>query len=288
MIQVSSTNSVHEFPWLRQIQVRNSLGIPYVLFQDGFKIGLYKGNAIHPTSFSIVDNSHASTLTSISSCAIDSNDIIHILVANGHELEYITFNAMTDTYLSTETISFDPTIIPSHVSYNEYTLGAPYIAVDSNDVPHILFLGQENLWGGPAGAQFYYNNRIGGSWKSANILVSDTNFNNWTTTTFIVDGDDLPIIGTSIYIDGSSGSGYLYIGNANNATVFAQQSLGIVGRDGISIAVDKSGNHVIGLIDHATFKPGFRIHTRASAWDSWSAIITVPDILPYHTSSLSE
>lgn len=277
MTQVVSRSNIQ---FGRKNLVRTSSGIPYIVlnnFADD-DLRVYKGNSATPTSFSEQDASNAPSTSSAAngepkvSCAIDSSDIIHIVYfyqANSKTtwIRYITFNTSTDSWGSSEnaaTVDGDE----SNIFYMENF----DIAVDGNDVPHIVFNDAVAIMG-----SVYYNahyaNRVGGSWNSAvKINGNDTATNNLHHNIIIRGADNYPVI---TYHDATTAR-LAWLGNQNNASSFAA-SFGLVTTNpsGYGLVEDSAGDILFFIISNINneiewSKWNGGLWTSSAGWDNYS------------------
>ncbi|MCK5017981.1 MAG: hypothetical protein KAS32_13075, partial [Candidatus Peribacteraceae bacterium] len=239
-----------------RVVVRNSAGIPYVVVENLTEdaICVYKGNATEPTSFAEKDDGNNPTGTIYGSCsaAIDSDDIIHIayMLDDGKDsqLLYCTFDAdaggSTDTFAGVDTVIVDdlgedPTAIANLQSA---------IAIDSNDKPHIAYVGNVKS-GGDTNFTVSYVNKTGASWTASPVEVEGvTNTVDCKYPDICIDADDIPVISYLNDTDDTADYGY---GNANDATSFTLGVLDATALSGssTSVCVDSSGDHFFASVD---------------------------------------
>ena len=150
--------------------------------------------------------------------SIDSNDIIHVISYNdASQLFYRTFNTI-DSIQADHTWNNDELINPGDFSgfdcsvaqsENDYPFIIPCsIAVDGNDVPHVVYL----LSGKKRGVTVYsyhYANRIGGIWNTTTLRSEHRYFRE---AKIAVGLDNIPYI--------LFGPNVMYKGNGNNPTSF--------------------------------------------------------------------
>lgn len=130
-------------------------------------IMMYKGNADGiPTSYSEQDSaSRPSGGIAQWGCAIDQNDIIHVVYntrasagANVTDTRYITYNTWTDTWGTSESI--DNTVNWSAGGGNQGHQSVA-IALDAAGKPHVVFLKTDGTR-----ARCAYSNKVTGSWST--------------------------------------------------------------------------------------------------------------------------
>lgn len=262
--------------------VRNSSGIPYLVLNcdpdtDSVfeEIQVWKGNAASPTSFSEVDGSGGNKPSGTDirgvSAAIDSNDYIHISwlddQGKSSPLKYIRFRAdgTNDDWFEAEaTVVSDIGEDPTATSLNTA------IAVDSNDVPHIVYNEYPKI-GGTATYVGMYVNKTSGTWQTP-IQLYYNQGNDVQAVDICIDYDNYPYI-AFVPLAGTKYA-YTAIGNANNATSFTSQNVDTMysaANADISVSVDGSGAHWIGYVWFDTvFHPATAVHKINTAWSSWT------------------
>ena len=264
--------------------IRTSAGIPYVIISTSnaaATIQVWKGNSSNPTSFTRMDsiNSPASRSYSLS-CAIDSNDVIHISHDCGWShptfLRYHTFDTSTDLFVTIDEIVYT-------TIYYQY---GSNIAIDKNDIPHISFIEMNDSTGEICELQ--YTNRIGGSWKAPVIAQAigngDVIYFYYVRTDIVIDDSNLPVVGTSYWLDQASPyrkEVYVALGNVNNAASFT--SYEVMAEDcseypsDFALGIDSYGNHYViystitDVGDDTYYKAGFKKHTKGASWNTWTA-----------------
>lgn len=116
------------------------------------------------------------------SIAIDSADNVHVVWYGrgweGKTQRNIRYRKRTTTWQTPEAIT--------DISHSQYI---PQIALDSNDVPHVVWQGIGALW--PTGAHaINYKNRIGGSWSAREVVAEDVDANTQDNPSIAIDKDD--------------------------------------------------------------------------------------------------
>jgi len=248
-VQVTSANN-NNIDNGNRVCVRTSAGIPYVVLVDATdgSIEVWKGNSSTPTSWTEQDtanNPDATTYGSVSA-AIDSTGIIHIVfmeyISKSDDLEYITFNTNTDVFAGAETINADLGV----QSISIVTLYTA-IAIDSNDIPHIAYVGVEAN-AGSLGKVVRYNNRIGGAWNTSGVEVEGQTSNlDCTYPDIAITNENIPVIS---YTNSENSELCRAVGNLNDATSFTLIVLdtSALNSGRTSICVDNLNNiYVAGL-----------------------------------------
>ena len=262
-----------------RVVVRNSSGIPYIIVEDytDAAIEVWKGNGTTPTAFTEQDTSNNPDATAYGSpsAAIDSSGIIHIVfaeyVSGSSDLEYVQFNTGTDVFQNAATISLDLGAEDTAIT-NIHT----GIAIDANDVPHVVVDSQFKV-GGSTTRTVRYNNRIGESWNASMIEVEGATAGiSAAYPDLAIDADTRPVI---TYINGTDGDIGTAVGDSNNPTNFSLYDVETSAYSSFapyqSIAVDSSGNH------HVAFSAGLngnlyiRKHNYGDGWTTWQTRETV-------------
>ena len=222
---VPVTNSQYNYLGEGRNCVRSSSGIPYVVLMSTdasyYPIQVFKGDSKTPASFTQMDTQYTPGTTYMSltvkpSCAIDTNDVIHIVYAVNYSsvpsVMYITFDTKTDTFSAEVNITGDTggTLI------NE--MSGCDISIDSNDIPHVVYIASVSNMGKYYNT-LYYKNRVGGSWKKGVEVYGKTAQKNVWCPTIAIGKATAPLIGFSIY-NSSSNKTWSFVGNMNNATAF--------------------------------------------------------------------
>ena len=215
-IQVTTADT-NSFKNAARTEFRSSSGIPYSLSLDETNdyIELYIGNSTTPTSFSLLDNLTAESAPVAISGAMDSTDTLHVTwldpgLGKATPLRYSTIDltAGTPTFTTPATLVLDIGELPT--AANLYTA----IAIDSNNVPHIVYNTYPKIAGTPTYAAVYVN-KVGGSWNTP-VNVEYTLGVDCIEFDIVIDLDNLPVI---VY-ERDSISVYATIGDTNNATFF--------------------------------------------------------------------
>jgi len=263
-IQVTTANT-NVFTNAARTVFRDSNGIPYVLSFYSTTIQIQKGNGTAPTSFSSADTVSGGTDPVGVSGAIDSSDIIHISwldnAGKASPLRYVTFDCDTDTFGTPATLVLDIGEVPATASL--YTA----IAIDSNDVPHIVY----NEYPKISGVNTYvamYINKVGGSWNAKVNLW----YNVGTNVKYMDITIDLNNLPTVVFSKNTLNLNCA-IGASNNAISFS--SVLIAGDDskGTSITVNSNGDHWVAFMEETTDHIHIIKHNYSDSWATWQTII---------------
>lgn len=260
--------------------VRSSSGIPYVVLVSidmaGYPIRVFKGNSTTPASFQQMDTQYSPPTSSSSntakpSCAIDSTDVIHIVYAYNvgatPMIKYITFNTNTDTFSAEENITGDTgnTLINSRSGCD--------ISIDSNDIPHVVYIGIVSNMGTYYNT-LYYTNKVGGSWKTGVEVYGETAKKNVWCPTIAIGKANMPLIGFSIYNSSTNKTWSFAAGNTNNSTSFEiihfTNSYSVENNEYQSTIV----NSADGSVYFGYFASTFYIHRHVHGydWQTWVQI----------------
>jgi hypothetical protein len=259
-----------------RVVVRSSAGIPYVVLEDTTDGGIevWKGNGVTPTGFTEQDSANnpaSSGRYGSPACAIDSAGIIHIVYMDDNgtapSVRYVTFSTSSDTFSGDVAVVADLGSDMTSVASMHCA-----IAIDSNDKPHITYMGfPTNM-----GSNFYtvyYANRIAGTWSTPVEVYGATARYNCYTPEIAIDLDNKPYISfafrevftlpTIVF--------YAALGNANNATSFTffTPGVGDITYRISSIAVDPSGNHYLTCREGSTIT--LTKHNYGDSWTTWQS-----------------
>lgn len=263
--------------------VRSSSGIPYVVLvssdSTGYPIRVFKGNSNAPTAFTRMNpeytpGTYSATFSTKPSCAIDSNDIIHIVYAYNSgaypAIKYITFNTSTDLFSSEEIIVAD-----SGAELLNSASGCD-IAIDSNNKPHVVYIGSvANM--GTYYFTAHYTNKISGSWKTGVEVYGKTAQKRVWCPTIAIGRANMPLIGFAIYNTWNNKTWSFAAGNTNDATSFTinhfTNSYGVENNEYQStIANDAEGNVYFGYYANSFY---IHRHVHGMRWGSWDEAIAV-------------
>ncbi|NWF76886.1 MAG: carboxypeptidase regulatory-like domain-containing protein [Nitrospirae bacterium] len=196
--------------------------------------------------------------------AVDSQNVIHMIAFDRLKRPYYqTFNTSDslkgdNSWGNTELLEIDK------YTYN----GMCSIAIDSNDIPHIIYQLYER-YKGRNYMTLHYANRIGGAWNKISIWPKENKINAPSNFEIAIGPDNIPYIlmGTKILK-----------GNANNASFFEEKNI-----DGIeSFVIHKNGDVRVSLSNNGFYAN--YVHDHTQAWDSgWNLYDSV---FPYQVGKL--
>jgi len=270
--------------------VRDSNGYLYAVTTDLDRLMVWK-SIDDGATWTLKDNAHTDTNANAGmeypcSCAIDSNDVIHIIYGewvsggspvNGY-VRYSAFNAVTDLY----------TVVGEQInnSNGNYPTNFNSIVVDSNDIPHVIY----DVFTLTSTNRTYYNNRVGGSWSNELQVYTTRTYPH----TILIDKDNLPVVVYTIYTGAPNYYYHTYacIGDANDPTGFTSQLVTTTHRDyWHSVAMNIDGNIYIGYAYRSAINiypsPAFAIHEYGDAWATWTLETTCDAIPDFHIEGLS-
>lgn len=205
------------------------------------------------------------------SCVIDSGGIIHIVYmdSNGDTpaVRYVTFDTNTNLF------SGDIAVIED-IGDNASTVTNLHcgISVDANNVPHIAYNSRVSSY-----YCVYYNNKVGGSWKSTSIeLKGPALAKSFFSTSLIIDKDNKPVVTVFNMTDGIITS---LIGDSNDASSFTSKDIAVdADPDGsylsCSACCDCNGNIWVAYRQVTTGYIKVVKHLYGEAWSTWQAAIT--------------
>lgn len=272
-IQVTSANSNLPFnsnrTVFRSLSGSPSYGIPTILVRDtNTSMSVRKGNSAEPTSFSTAGTLTNGTIITALNGAMDSNNILHIVWLNNaaavSKVMYVTFNCNTDTFSTPVTVVNDIGEAPA--TDNLYSA----IAVDANNVPHIMYSKLPKI-GGVNSYILAYRNRIGGSWGTE-ILLNNTKDYHCSNFSIAIGIDNIPVLAYSVQ-GLSAHTLFALIGNANNLTSVTAFVVTSSAPSPIkySLAIRDNGNVIIAEIGQ-TYPDRIYInhHAYSAPWTTWT------------------
>lgn len=182
--------------------------------------------------------------------AIDSNDLLHIIFKqlDHDEWSYTTFDTTTDQWNGGAAAVIEE-IDGGDETPNAYQQLS--IAIDSNDVPHVVY-SDETTHHGTDYDTIYYNNRIGGAWNanSEEIEGATTTQKSCAHPEIDINDNDRPVI---VYLNDTDDDITAVRGQANDPggwdTVDVDQTVLTGNTNCPSIATDSDGNVWIAYVD---------------------------------------
>jgi len=275
--------------------VRTSTGVVYVCVVDSGNVQMWKGNAQPPTSFTEQDAGNAPNDIDfiVPSIAIDSNDIISVIWwdrATGHGEtggpRYQRFNTVDaasnkDLWDSGGSeLAFTKNATPTNFGTS--------IAIDANDVPHIVVVDEFSNMG--AKDTVMYANKIGGSWNTAVEVEGATAavVCNRCAITFAKDSGGT-IVPQIVYVNVDDTDVGSAIGNVLNATSFTLFDVETVGSatDKASIACDSARDNTYIALRNSFSDLKIRKHINTNGWTTWETAIVVDSTDNWSNASLA-
>lgn len=204
--------------------------------------------------------------------AIDSQDVIHILTYNwSDELYYQKFHT-EDSPAGDH--SWEGLEIIEKSKYT--TLGEIAIAVDANDVPHILYMLHEQ-YKGKKHFTIWYANKANGEWKKKAVWPKTLQSLAPTTFDIAIGPDNIPYI-----LMGSK----MLRGNSNDPSYFEEKNL----TGGYSFVIHQNGDVRVALSSNGNY--AHFVHDHTQPWDSgwnlsdagipdYGGILLLVDDVPY-------
>jgi len=287
MASVEVTSSGGVGSGVRKI-VRTSTGVIYVVLINGTAIEVWKST--DGTSWAEQDtgNNPDSTGYQHPSCAIDSNDIIHIAYSANVSMtggtRYVKFHTV-DAATNKNTFQGDElaqALVKQPVKENS-------IEVDANDDPHIAYVNNAANMGTDFNTVFY-TNKIGGSWNTkVEIKGAAAEKNCLTPSLFIGQptnsvGADRPIVS---FRNTSDGNAEITHGGALNATSFVTEFAYQTTNDVFTNCAIDSNNDIHATSRNASVHLMIRTHLATQAtWATWETEETA-STTGYNTDSLA-
>ncbi|KKN08727.1 hypothetical protein LCGC14_1053770 [marine sediment metagenome] len=275
--------------------VRTSTGVVYVCVVDSGNVQMWKGNAQPPTSFTEQDAGNAPNDIDfiVPSIAIDSNDIISVIWwdrATGHGEtggpRYQRFNTVDaasnkDLWDSGGSeLAFTKNATPTNFGTS--------IAIDANDVPHIVVVDEFSNMG--AKDTVMYANKIGGSWNTAVEVEGATAavVCNRCAITFAKDSGGT-IVPQIVYVNVDDTDVGSAIGNVLNATSFTLFDVETTGSatDKASIACDSARDNTYIALRNSFSDLKIRKHINTNGWTTWETAIVVDSTDNWSNASLA-
>ncbi len=256
--------------------VRTSTGTLYAVVSDAEGLDRYlevwkSTDGINWAEQDTANNPQTDGVFITYAVAIDSANNLHLsYLPGGSTSKYIKFTTSTDTFGSVET--------PVSSCNNECTDHS--IAVDANDVPHVVIY---NFDDGGFQHKLIYSNRIGGSWGSE-VSLEGVAYPEMRSPVITIDEDNIPEIS---YYNVSDSDLTAAVGQDNDPDAIGQWSLydidTLVDTAGsLGIAVDTStGNTWLSYKDSGgTIALAKRTDgSEFSSWSTgWSTVTTKTDI----------
>ena len=205
--------------------------------------------------------------------AIDSHNIIHMITFNRNRQPfYQKFNTSESPSgnLSWEGYELLETLKSLSSEQNPQS-GKVAIAIDANDVPHVLYSLHET-YKGKLYTTLYYANRVGGVWNKISLCPKEAKALKFDTLDIAIGPDNIP------YILRDSG---LTRGNANNPTYFLPDKYFGINEKPISFVIHQNGDVRIAVISDDKHHIDY-FHDHTQAWNSgWTRVDSgIPSVHP--------
>jgi PKD repeat protein len=205
--------------------------------------------------------------------AMDSHNIIHM----------ITFNRNRQPYYQKFTTSESPSgnhcwegyelleILKSLSSVQNPQSGKVAIAIDANDVPHVVYTLHET-YKGKLYTTLYYANRVGGVWNMIALCPKEAKALKFDTIDIAIGPDNIP------YVLRDSG---LTRGDANNPTYFLPDKYFGINEKPSSFVIHQNGDVRIAVISDDKHHIDY-FHDHTQVWNSgWTRFDSgIPSIHP--------
>jgi PKD repeat protein len=273
---VTTTNINNDLYNAKQI-VRTSSGRAYYFNGDGGHTGFWDGWIEVNTSLSGDNWSQVSAKDqwiwfSGIGVAADSENVIHMITFdwNNHPY-YQKFNTLDSPKGDHSWEGYE--VIENQKAAEN---GRCALAIDANDIPHVVYQLHES-YKGNSYFTLYYANRTGGIWHKIAIWPKEKKINAPDTFDIAIGPDNIPYI-----LMGSK----ILKGDANNPASFDEEDLGggysfVIHRNGdVRVALSFNGNYAHYLHDHTQpWNSGWSLYDSGKP-DSGGVLILVNDV-PY-------
>jgi PKD repeat protein len=209
--------------------------------------------------------------------AIDSKDVVHVMAYDRDSRPYY------ERFNTEDSPKQDHSWEGHELLSSQITDGGAAIAVDSNDVPHVVYRLYEK-YHGASYYTLYYANKIGGAWRSQAIWPKENRTNAPRDFSIAIGPDNVPYIlmGTIVLR-----------GNDNDPSAFEEEDLGLTGH---SFVIHKNGDVRVALSFNGNY--AHYVHDHLQGWnEGWilyesgkkdeGGILTLVNDVPY-TVELSE
>jgi len=276
--------------------IRDSNDNVYVVVETGSDIKAYKGNVSgEPASFAEQDSGNNPTGNDNfgAATAIDSTGLLHIAyyfddpAAHGAQKEMLYATFRTSAHPTTQDVwnIVDESIVNLDDSAGNFGFTKIVaMTIDADDVPHISYIDETKDMGNDFNT-IYYINRIGGSWATGRVLV--TQQTSPGTNAFINDifigepttsiGADRPIIVTEDFNNDAMSAWH---GTALDASAFTE-SADITGTLDVdrtrkaSMCQTENGNITIAFVEDTFFDLHIVEHLASNSWGTWETPVEI-------------
>jgi hypothetical protein len=235
--------------------VRSSTGKIYYFIGDaGYEIEAHASD--NGTTWSRIGDQNEWLSLSGFAVAIDSHNIIHMITYNRNRQPYYQkFNTTESPKGDLAWEGYELLETQRGLSSERNPeLGKVAIAIDANDVPHMLYTLHE-IYKGKLYTTLYYANTVGGAWNKMPIFSKEAKVSNIETIDIAVGPDNSPYILTN-----NSG---VTKGNANNPTYFLPDKYFGIDEKVTSFVIHQNGDVRIAVISYDNrYVDYFHDHTR--------------------------
>ena len=234
--------------------IRSSSGQIYYFSGDGGHTGFWDGWVeVHTSSVSgeswrqVSSHDEWYWNTGIG-VAVDSRDIVHLITYDWDKKPYYqklnTIDSPKGDHSWEGYEAVDDQSGPNRAKCE--------IAIDANDIPHVLYVLTES-YKGSSYSTLHYANRVGGSWSKITLIPKEAQ-TNAPTADIDIGPDNIPYI-----LAGTK----MLKGNANNPTEFAEVDLGY---ECYSFVIHQNGDLRVGCNYNGNY--AHYVHDVTQAWDS--------------------
>ncbi len=281
-VKVVQADGFFTFLNARQI-VRTSSGRIYYFTGSGAGTGrsgwIMVNTSVDGQTWNLLENHSSWYEPSGVGVGVDSRNIIHMIAFDGTKIPYYQKYNTLDSPKGDG--SWEP-VEPLESTAALYGAWQCALALDANDVPHVVYQLSERYKGEYRGV-VYYANKVGGTWHKTAIWPKEIG-SFVDSATIAVGPDNIPyvLMGTKILK-----------GNANDPTVFESQDLGggnsfVIHQNGdVRVALTLNGNYANYLHDNTqAWTSGWTMSDSGSP-DAGGPLILVDDV-PYEIELLSD
>ena len=234
--------------------IRTSTGRIYYFHSGGGRSYLWDGyinvfTSTDGTTWGQVGSYDEQVWDSIFDAAIDSKNVVHLIGYNWNfQPYYKKFNTLDSTKADNSWEGLE--LIDSLQGSTINTFSS--IAIDANDIPHVVYSLKEQ-YKGKNYTTLYYANRIGGVWNKKAIVPKEAKINA-TNAEIAIGPDNIPYIITGTKI---------LKGNGNNPTIFEEKDFGIAD---LSFVIHNNGDIRVSLPSGDIYT--HYLHDHSQAWNS--------------------
>ncbi len=193
---------------------------------------------------------------------VDSTEAVHVVgedASNFGRISYFTY--ASGSFSSVETVYQETT-----GSFGIGTVSAPFIALDSSDIPHVVWAWQ---WNAAGGYDVHYSNRSGGTWGALQSFFPSAFFL-VTNARIAIDSNDVLYV---LWIDSGGGSNQIDYSIYSSGSWSAYNNNTNATGTNFNVCVDSGDNvHMVFRNDSTHIK---YVNYNGSSWSSATTLDTV-------------